>query len=127
VRLPPIGAGNIGQAFARAALRAGRQVVIPNSRGPQSLGPVVAALRPGASAGTTGEAAASSIVVIAVPWASIPTAVAGLAWEGQIVIDATNPFLVPEVHVWTVRHGKAVTMDTHVDTAIVLRSTPVRR
>jgi predicted dinucleotide-binding enzyme len=39
-----IGAGHIGQAFARTALRAGRTVVIANSRGRQSLAPVVAAL-----------------------------------------------------------------------------------
>jgi len=32
-----IGAGRIGQAMARTALRAGRRVVIANSRGPESL------------------------------------------------------------------------------------------
>jgi uncharacterized protein len=31
---------------------------------------------------------------------------------------------LPEVHVWTVRHGKAVSMDNYVDTAIVLRTLP---
>jgi uncharacterized protein len=31
---------------------------------------------------------------------------------------------LPEVHVWTVRHGKAVRMDSCVDTAIVLRTLP---
>jgi ketosteroid isomerase-like protein len=31
---------------------------------------------------------------------------------------------LPEVHVWTVRHGKAVGMDNYVDTAIVLRTLP---
>jgi ketosteroid isomerase-like protein len=31
---------------------------------------------------------------------------------------------LPEVHVWTVRHGKAVSMDNYVDTAIVLRALP---
>ena len=36
-----IGAGHAGQAFARVALRAGRKVRIANSRGLQSLGPVV--------------------------------------------------------------------------------------
>ena len=39
-----IGAGRLGQAMARTALRAGRRVVIANSRGPQSLAPVVIAL-----------------------------------------------------------------------------------
>ena len=87
-----IGAGNIGQALARTALRAGRKVVISNSRGPESLEPLVATLGAGVSAGTVGEAAASEIVAIAVPWTSVPTAVTGLRWDGQPVIDATNAF-----------------------------------
>ena len=87
-----IGAGNIGQALARTALRAGREVVIANSRGPESLAAVVDALGPGVSAGIVGEAANADIVAIAVPWASVPAAVGGLRWEGQTVIDATNAF-----------------------------------
>jgi predicted dinucleotide-binding enzyme len=87
-----IGAGNIGQALARTALRAGRKVVISNSRGPESLEPLVATLGAGVSAGTVGEAAASEIVAIAVPWTSVPAAVTGLRWDGQAVIDATNAF-----------------------------------
>jgi len=87
-----IGAGHIGQALARTALRAGREVVIANSRGPESLAPVVAALGAGVSAGTVRETAAASIVAIAVPWASVPAAVNGLPWDGQTVIDATNAF-----------------------------------
>jgi 8-hydroxy-5-deazaflavin:NADPH oxidoreductase len=67
-----IGAGNIGQALARAALRAGREAVISNSRGQESLAPVVTALGAGVSAGTVGEAAAAEIVAIAVPWTSVP-------------------------------------------------------
>ena len=39
-----IGAGRLGQAMARTALRAGRRVVMANSRGPGSLTPVVTAL-----------------------------------------------------------------------------------
>jgi predicted dinucleotide-binding enzyme len=92
-----IGAGNIGQAFARLARRAGREVVIANSRGAESLASVVEALGGGVSAGTIDEAAASPMVVIAVPWTSVPAAVAGLAWNGEIVIDATNAFLFPEL------------------------------
>ena len=85
-----IGAGHIGQALARTARRAGREVVIANSRGPESLAPVVAALGTGVSAGTVVQAAAAGIVAIAVPWPNVPAAVTGLHWDGQTVIDATN-------------------------------------
>jgi 8-hydroxy-5-deazaflavin:NADPH oxidoreductase len=85
-----IGAGRLGQAMARVGLRAGRRVVIANSRGPQSLTSVVSTLGEGVSAGTADEAAAAGIVVIAVPWDRVPAAVRGLDWSGQIVIDATN-------------------------------------
>ena len=91
-----IGAGRLGQAFARTALRAGRQVVLANSRGPESLASLVGGLGPGASAGTLAEAAGCAVVALAVPWASVPAAVAGLAWAGEIVIDATNALLLPD-------------------------------
>jgi predicted dinucleotide-binding enzyme len=84
-----IGAGRLGQAMARTARRAGREVVIANSRGPESLASVVSALGE-VSAVTVDEAAAAGIVVIAVPWDRVPEAVQGLAWNSQVVIDATN-------------------------------------
>ncbi len=87
-----IGAGRIGQAIAQTAVRAGRQVVIANSRGPQSLSSVVEALGRGVSAGTVKDAAAADIVVVAVMWPQVPQAVDGLDWEGRIVIDPTNDF-----------------------------------
>jgi len=87
-----IGAGRLGQAMARTALRAGRRVVIANSRGPGSLASVVSALGDGVSAGTVDEAASAGIVVIAVPWDRVPEAVRGLTWDRQVVIDATNDF-----------------------------------
>lgn len=92
-----IGAGSAGQAFARVAQRASRKVVIANSHGPQSLAAVVDDLGAGVSAGTVGEAAASAMVVIAVPWASVPEAVANQAWEAKIVVDQTNPYIFPEM------------------------------
>jgi len=85
-----IGAGRLGQAMARTALRANRSVVIANSRDPESLTSVVAALGSGASAATVDQAAAEGIVVLAVPWDRVPDAVRGVEWNGQIVIDATN-------------------------------------
>jgi predicted dinucleotide-binding enzyme len=87
-----IGAGRLGQAMARTALRAGRRVVIANSRGPESLTSVVSALGDGATAGTVDQAAGAGIVVIAVPWPRVPEAVEGLEWSGKVVIDATNDF-----------------------------------
>ncbi|HEY2181727.1 MAG TPA: NAD(P)-binding domain-containing protein [Solirubrobacteraceae bacterium] len=93
-----IGAGRLGQAMARTALRAGRRVVISNSRGPESLGSVLSELGEGASAGTVNDAAAAGIVVIAVPWDHVAEAVNGLEWSGQIVIDATNDFDGADLH-----------------------------
>jgi len=87
-----IGAGRIGQAMAQIALRAGRQVVISNSQGPQSLTSLVEELGDGASAGTVKDAAAADIVVVAVMWPDVPGAVEGLQWDGRIVIDPTNDF-----------------------------------
>jgi predicted dinucleotide-binding enzyme len=89
-----IGAGHIGQALARTALRAGWGVVISNSRGPASLEPVVAGLGEGVTAATVRDAAAAGMVAIAVPWSSVPAAVSGLQWDGQTVIDATNAWNV---------------------------------
>ena len=85
-----IGAGRLGQAMARTALRADRSVVIANSRGPESLTSVVSTLGKGVSAGTVDQAAAARIVIIAVPWDRVPDALRGLEWNDQIVIDATN-------------------------------------
>ena len=87
-----IGAGRLGQAMARTALRAGRPIAIANSRGPDTLASLVSTLGEGARAGTIEEAANAPIVVIAVPWPRVPEAVQGLHWDGRIVIDATNDF-----------------------------------
>jgi predicted dinucleotide-binding enzyme len=91
-RVGIIGAGRIGQAMARIALRAGQQVVIANRRGPDSLTSLVEALGDGVSAGTVKDAAAADIVVLAVMWPDVAQAVAGLKWERRILIDPTNDF-----------------------------------
>jgi len=93
-----IGAGQLGQAMARTALRAGRRVVIANSRGPESLASVVSELGDGVSAGTVEQASAVGIVVIAVPWDRVPEAVQGIDWDGQAVIDATNDWAADDLN-----------------------------
>lgn len=85
-----IGAGRLGQAMARVAVRAGRTVMLANSRGPESLTSVVSDLGEGVSPRTVDEAAAARLVVVAVPWDRVPAAVHDLDWNGQIVVDATN-------------------------------------
>jgi lactate dehydrogenase-like 2-hydroxyacid dehydrogenase len=82
-----IGAGRLGQAMARTALRAGRRVVIANSRGPESLASVVSALGDGVSARRTRQlrpASSSSPC----PRTACPKPSKGLSWSGHVVIDA---------------------------------------
>jgi 8-hydroxy-5-deazaflavin:NADPH oxidoreductase len=93
-----IGAGRLGQAMARVAVRAGRSVVIANSRGPESLTSLASALGEGVSTGTPADAAAAAIVVIAVPWDRVPAAVNGLEWNSQVVIDATNDWAADDLN-----------------------------
>jgi predicted dinucleotide-binding enzyme len=92
MRFGTIGAGNIAQAVARHAVAAGHDVVISNSRGPETLADVAAEL--GATAGTVEEAAAADIVLLASPWSAVDDILGGLpAWDGRILIDATNAFI----------------------------------
>lgn len=91
-----IGAGGIGLAFASQAINAGHDVVVSNSRGPQSLAEAVLKLGNRASAGTRQEAAQADIVVLAVQWQQLSSALADLPpWNGRIVVDAMNPIIMP--------------------------------
>lgn len=95
-----IGAGGIGQAFATQAVKAGYEVILSNSRGPGSLAEVVSRLGPRARAGTREAAAQANIVVLAVQWQQLESALAGLPpWNGRILVDATNPVLMPEFRI----------------------------
>ena len=85
-----IGAGHIGSQVARAAIASGYDVVISNSRGPETLTALVSELGPQARAGTTEEAAAvGDLVVVAIPLKAIgDVPVEPLA--GTVVIDTNN-------------------------------------
>jgi predicted dinucleotide-binding enzyme len=91
-----IGAGNIGEAFARALVRNGIAATISNSRGPDSLADLVREIGPTITAGTRDEAASKDIVLVAVNWSKLPAALKGLPdFSGRIVIDANNPIEGP--------------------------------
>jgi len=90
-----IGAGVAGKAIARVFLTAGRNVVISNSRGPDTLGEVIAELGAGAEAGTAPRAAQAPLVVLSIPWTSVEDALAALpSWSGRTLVDATNAYKV---------------------------------
>jgi hypothetical protein len=85
-----IGSGNLGSAVARLAVEAGHQVVLSNSRGPETLADAVAELGPRAAAATSGEAAAAGdIVVVTVPVKAFPDLPA-TPLAGKTVIDTGN-------------------------------------
>lgn len=89
-----IGAGKIGQAFARQVAKAGYEVIISNSRGPESLSEVVKGLGGQISAGTVQQAAAADVVFLSVLWMHLEEVAASVtSWEGRIVIDPMNPVL----------------------------------
>jgi predicted dinucleotide-binding enzyme len=96
VKIGIIGAGAIGRAFAVQAVRAGYEVVLSNRRGPASLAPLVSQLGGRARAGTVAEAAQAEVVFLALPWEQVAPVTASIAsWAGRVVIDPTNPILLP--------------------------------
>jgi predicted dinucleotide-binding enzyme len=91
-----LGAGEVAQAFAIHLLKVGHEVLLSNSRGPSSLNQLVSKLGKGARAVTMDEAAKAPMVVLAVPWPKVEAVLGQLQdWEGRILIDATNHFLLP--------------------------------
>ncbi len=88
-----IGAGHIGGTVARLFLKAGHDVAISNSRGPESLRDLASRLGPEAHPMTVEEAARfGDIVLLAVPWRTPEALPPAASVAGKIVIDATNPY-----------------------------------
>jgi len=99
MRIGLIGAGMIGGTIARLAVDHGHDVVVSNSRGPDTLAELVAALGPRASAADPrGAAADGDLVVITIPlkhYRSVP--VDPLA--GKTVIDTNNYYPDRDDHI----------------------------
>jgi len=104
-----IGAGNIGQAVARLAVDHGYDVVLANSRGPETLADLVADLGDRASADTAeGAATRGDLVVVTIPlkaYRDVPVA----PLEGKVVVDTNNYY--PQ------RDGQIAALDEHRDTS----------
>jgi hypothetical protein len=120
-----IGAGNIGSQLARLAVKNGYKVVISNSRGPETLGELVAELGSLARAATPAEAAqAGDIVVVTIPLKNLrDVPVAPLA--GKIVIDTLNYYPQRDGHIPDLDDEKTTTSEMvqqHVPASHVVKA-----
>ena len=106
-----IGAGHIGSQLARLAVKNEHEVVISNSRGPETLADLVRELGPHARAATPEEAAqAGDIVVVTIPLKSLRNVpVAPLA--GKIVIDTLNYYPQRDGHIADLDNEKTTTSE----------------
>jgi predicted dinucleotide-binding enzyme len=94
-----IGSGHIGGQIARAAVAHGYDVVMSNSRGPETLSELIAELGPHARAATPAEAAeAADFAVVTIPLKAY-TAVPVAPLAGKIVIDTNNYYWERDGHI----------------------------
>jgi 8-hydroxy-5-deazaflavin:NADPH oxidoreductase len=94
-RIGIIGAGRIGRSLAVRFTRAGHEVMVSNSRGPETLHHVASTIDGDIRAGTVAEAAAfGTIVAIAVPVQAM-TSLPPDPFRNRIVIDVTNYYPEP--------------------------------
>ncbi len=120
-----IGAGKIGSQVARLAVKHGYDVVVSNSRGPETLAGLVEELGPRARAGTAVDAAkAGDIVVVTIPLKSyrrVP--VEPLA--GKIVIDTNNYYPQRDGHIAELDNETTTTaelLQAHLPTSKVVKA-----
>ena len=94
-----IGAGKIGSQLARLSVASGYDVVLSNTRGPETLTALVKELGPRARAATARDAAqAGEIVVVTIPlksYRSVPVE----PLVGKIVIDTNNYYPQRDGHI----------------------------
>ena len=94
-----IGTGSVGAGAARRAVDAGIEVVLSNSRGPQTLADLVAELGHGARAATPAETARAADLVIAAVPLSAHERLPRSELVGKTVVDPMNYVPMPEWNV----------------------------
>jgi hypothetical protein len=106
-----IGSGNIGATVARLAVAAGYEVVLSNSRGPETLAGLAGELGSRARAATAAEAAAAGdLVVVSVPFkAHRDLPVSELA--GKVVLDTNNYYPQRDGHVAEIDDGSVTSAE----------------
>lgn len=96
-----VGAGHIGQALARLWSKAGHQLYFSFSHSEDKLEDLAQRYGQNSKAVTPYDAVrCSEVVLFAPPWTAIDEAIKQIGrFEGQIVIDATNPFVDADMNV----------------------------
>lgn len=91
-----VGSGNIGTALARLFARAGIDVCIANTRGPDSIADLAAAIGSSVHAVPVTQALDSDVIFMAVPFGAVEHFGKSLPdWTGKIIIDTTNAYYTP--------------------------------
>jgi predicted dinucleotide-binding enzyme len=120
-----IGAGHIGSQIARKAIENGYDVVISNSRGPETLAGLVTELGPKAQAATAVEAAeAADVAVVTIPFKAY-TEVPVEPLAGKIVIDTNNYYFERDGHYDDIDQGRATPsgkLQEHLPTSKVAKA-----
>ena len=120
-----IGAGHIGSQLARLAVAHGYDVVLSNSRGPQTLADLVSELGGHARAATPAEAAAAAdLAVVTVPLRAVPDVpVEPLA--GKVVVDTNNYYPGRDGHIAALDDETTTTaelLQDHLPTSKVVKA-----
>lgn len=101
-----IGAGEVGSQIARAAIANGHDVVIANSRGPETLKDLIDELGPSARAATAADtAAAGEFAVVAVPL-KVVNDMPAEELAGKIVLDTNNYMVWRDGHIPVIDSGE---------------------
>jgi len=91
-----VGSGNIGSALARLFARAGLEISIANTRGPESISELASSIGPGVHAVPLEEALASDLIFMAIPFGAVEQFGTSLPdWTGKTVVDTTNAHYKP--------------------------------
>lgn len=91
-----IGTGNVGITLAGIFAKSGVSVSVANTRGPDSIKPLIEPLGNLVTAATMDEALAADVIFFAVQFLNFKDVAAARSdWTGKIIVDVTNAAFLP--------------------------------
>jgi predicted dinucleotide-binding enzyme len=107
------GAGKVGTALARLLVEAGYEVALTGSPRQTALDLLVSVVAPGARVATPAELVErSDVVIVAVPFGKAAT-VPWEAFDGKVVVDATNYWPPVDGHIAAIDADERSTSEIH--------------